>query len=321
MTWKKVVVENDRDEQQKNNETEETLLSHNETIISNESKNQSSCRHQTGTHSSNTNSNSSSSSSWKKRSAQAQKTRDEILSFLTEHYKEEVWYWEVIVMLRKTVVACIFSIFTGFVDFQLELYTAMCMILLVLSFNLQPLINNTANAVDQLSISSAAVCAVLLSLTNSFPDDDGVSVFTAVGIFLTQIVAIGAVFLVAIFGVWYESRSKKEKGADDSANTACSLLRDDQSMNSPKDVNSSVFTEEEQRGSNLLLQEEMKPSTMNLHSSSKNDHQMESKKVQELQKLLSEKEKKIADLEKKLRQEESEEATTTADNNNEKHET
>jgi hypothetical protein len=123
--------------------------------------------------------------------------RDEILCFLTKHYKQEAWWWETVIMMRKLAIALIVGVLPTVSALQLQLFTVVCLIVLVMSLKYQPLQSVTANRSDQLSISSAILCATLMSVSNAFSDAFAVQIFVATMIFLTQ---FSSVIMIVFFG-------------------------------------------------------------------------------------------------------------------------
>jgi Leucine-rich repeat (LRR) protein len=141
--------------------------------------------------------------------------RIEVLEFLTQAYRRDVWFYELIVMARKMAIALILGVLPGHSSLQLQFYTAVCAILLALSLSLQPLETINANRVEQGSIVSAALCAVMISLVATFPQNTGISVFAAVVIFVTQIVVIATIIISSFGALCFANNERIDKELKD----------------------------------------------------------------------------------------------------------
>jgi len=135
-------------------------------------------------------------------------SRNEIFSFLTDHYRDEAWYFELIIFARKLAVALVLGALSSYPTLQLQIFDVIALIMLILSIALQPAAEPRANLVDQLSVASAVVAASLMSVASEdeLRSDVAVAVTSAALFLVTQVLAV--LGIVAVYGGWFKSVNK-----------------------------------------------------------------------------------------------------------------
>ena len=93
----------------------------------------------------------------------------EVLLYLTRNYKEKLWYWQLVIMLRKLLTALVvMTVPTPAANLTLHLYFSICVVFFTMTVLAQPFKTREGNVVEALSIISAcvAVTAIYAAMAN-----------------------------------------------------------------------------------------------------------------------------------------------------------
>jgi hypothetical protein len=122
--------------------------------------------------------------------------RLQLFGFLLQNVREEAWFWELAVAMRKLCVALILGVLSGYSYLQLQLLALISASMLAASLALRPRRTSAMNDVEMYSMGSAQLLAALLSTNAAFPDIPGVVIFVAVVGVCSQAAAIISICVV-----------------------------------------------------------------------------------------------------------------------------
>jgi len=139
--------------------------------------------------------------------------RKEVFSFLSDQYRPEVWYFELIVFGRKLVLALLLGALPEYPAMQLHLFNVVCLVMLVLSFALRPAAQDDANTIDQLSIAASCIAASMMSYVDSFETSSVPGIVTAVTFLVTQTLVILGIIGVYSRGFWRRRQRRRTQAS------------------------------------------------------------------------------------------------------------
>jgi hypothetical protein len=135
--------------------------------------------------------------------------RSEVLGFLLQNVRDEMWFWELVVALRKMCVAIILGVLSNHANLQLQLLALVAAMMFAASLVLRPRQTESMNQVEMFSTASALLLAILLATSAAFPDSRDTVVLVAVVGVASQAAAISAICVVG----WRQFDQKQEFSA------------------------------------------------------------------------------------------------------------